>query len=494
MEKQLKRYGFCLGVLFSFYTIISYLIFLRDDFLLERIAYLTNAPWLLETGRHLAKLLHVNSIPTPIFFLTVTAMFVIYVKTLRLLRNQTSGRSVKSKQSAATNIVLRYAAVFLITTFFSFPALSTDVFDYISSNRVLFVHHANPWIEPPQNFPEDPLIYLGSWKFRASVYGPVQFIFSSLVQGIAKDDIVNNIIGFKMEGLIFTLGLIWLMKKWLKEYDPENLEFGLTLFVWNPLILIEIVGNAHNDMVMAFFTFLGFYWFSKKRLSFAALAVAFGVLSKMVAVLFVPLMVLWLILRKQRNDAVRFFISVVLFITLGFASLGKGFMAFMENLGVQLGLYLRSLPTIIRFGFLRLGFTELCALAAEKILTVPPFVLLYGILISKMKQTGLLSAIITASLIYFMLVSPMLQPWYLVWFFPFVAILSKSFQRLQNVAIVFSYSSLCYYGVLFSSYYFYPLHFFWQIAMFGTIVVPPLFLWLMPKRWYTQGVEKYLVS
>src|SRR3990170_3262714 len=72
MEKQLKRNGLMLAFLLVLYVIVSYLIFLRDDFLLERIAFLTNAPWLLEQGRELAKTLHVNSLPTQIYLLTMT--------------------------------------------------------------------------------------------------------------------------------------------------------------------------------------------------------------------------------------------------------------------------------------------------------------------------------------------------------------------------------------------------------------------------------------
>ena len=478
MGKELKRYGITLAVLYAVYAVVSYLIFLRDDFLLERIAFLTDSPGLLEKGRELAKLLHVNSIPTLLYFLTVTAMFVVYAKALRLLRNQSSGQSTSSK------IVLRYAAAFLITTFLSFPALSTDVFDYIASNRVLFVHHANPWIEPPQNFPQDPFIYLGSWKFRASVYGPVQFLTSSLIHVFAKDDLLMNVIGFKFMGGIFTLATIVLLKKWFQKYSPDNFLYGLALFAWNPLIHIEIVGNAHNDMVMAFFSLLGFYWFFEGRLMIAAAALALAVLAKVVAILFVPIFGWWLFLQGKRRDAVRFLSWFSLMTLGGFLSLGEGLRGFIGNLGVQLELYLRSFPTAVRFMFLKMGFEKGQAVWAEKLVTIPPFLLLLTGALSRIRRTGVIAGMVVIILLYLVLVSPMLQPWYLAWILPFAAILPRG--RLQAVVLLSSYTSLLYYAVLFASFYLYPLNFFWQIAMLATIALPPLILGVIPQRWYTE--------
>ncbi|MCH7952009.1 hypothetical protein IH980_04715 [Patescibacteria group bacterium] len=478
MMVTLKKLGISLWLLFAFYSVLSYLIFLRDDFLLERISLLTEAPWVLTAGRRWAKILHVNSLPTPLFFISVTAMFIVYGKALQLLRKR--GSNTRN----AKKTIIRFAVLFMMTTLFSFPALSTDVFDYIASNRVLFVHHANPWLEAPQNFPQDEFIYLGSWKSRASVYGPVQFLFSSLVHVFAQNNLIANIIGFKLTGALFAIALILLMKKWLEKFAPDNLLYGLTVFAWNPLIYIEIIGNAHNDIIMAFFTFLGFYWLTRRKSVSAAVGLSLAVLSKVAAALFVPIMAFWLLGRKRKRQTVVFVSLFALFTAMGILTLGEGSVGFVKNLGFQLGLYLRSLPTILRYAFLKVGFPESKALIAEKFLTIPLFAALFVMTTSKIKRIGLPAGMVIVMLGYLMLVSPMLQPWYLVWVLPFVALLSPG--RLQTTALVFSFSSLMHYTVLFTSYYFSPLHFAWQIVMFMVIVLPPLAVWLTPKSWYTQ--------
>ena len=482
MSTLVKRSAVILWLLCLAYTIESYLILLRDDFLLERISVLTKNPWILEAGRRWAVILHVNSLPTPLLFLTISAMFLVYFRLLKILSN------TQKELTQTANLITKCCVVFMITLFFSFPALSTDVFDYISSNRVLFVHQANPWLVAPQEFPDDEFIYLGSWKYRASVYGPVQFLFSSLVHLMGRDNLIASLFGFKLTALVFTILAVWITKKWLKEQFPERQAYGIAVLAWNPLLLIEIVGNAHNDIIMAFFSLLGCYLFYKKRYNLSALSLACAVLTKMTALLILPLLGIWLIGKHRLKQSARMAVTFILVTLSGMISLGSGFSGLLHNLGIQLGLYLRSLPTILRFFFLNLGLSNRLALYGEKALTLPAFGILVIKSIQYLKHRGFISAIVVVMTGYLLLVSPMLQPWYLVWVLPFVALLKRG--KLQLGALAFSMSSLLYYPVLFVSYYFSPLHFSWQIVMFLFMVIPPLIVWFTPKSWYTSVRNK----
>ncbi len=484
MNQNLKKPGTYLSLLFLFYSFLSFLIFLRDDFILERISFLTQKPQLLTTGRQLAKTLHVNSIPTPLFFLTIVLMFIVYIKTLRLLKNQPA-------KKGASKTVMLFSGIFLIATIFSFPALSTDVFDYISSNRVLYVHDENPWLHPPQNFPDDEFIYLGSWKFRASIYGPVQFLFSSFVHFAARDNIIINILGFKLMHSAFLIATILALQKFLEKHFPSRQTYGLALFAWNPLVWIEIAGNAHNDIIMAFFTIVGVYFAFENKFVKAAVFFSFAILAKVAAIIYIPLVALWII-NKNKQQLARFIITLLAAITVGFMSLGEGFWGFISNIGVQLGLYLRSLPTILRFLFLKIGINDTQAALMEKLFTIPPFAFLYIKILKKLKEEGVVASMVAVMIIYLMIASPMLQPWYIIWFLPLAALLKPG--KLQNVTIVFSFTSIIYYTVLFTSFYFNPLNFIWQITMFVVIVIPPLLLWVTPKNWYTRISRAFLID
>lgn len=482
MEKEIKKNGSLLAILFCIYALVSYLIFLRDDFILERISMLTNSPELLIIGRRLAKTLHVNSIPTALYFMTVALMFFVFLRTWILLKRS------KNQSRKISKLVIRYSLVFMIISFFSFPSLSTDVFDYIASNRVLFVHGANPWIEAPQNFPQDDFIYLGSWKFRASVYGPVQFVFSSLIHILAGNNLVANIVGFKSSSLIFSAAVILLVARFLRAHFPKLLP-NLILLAWNPLLHIEIIGNAHNDIIMAFFSALSIYLLFEKKTLESALSLAAATLAKAGSILFAPIIFFW-IWQKSYKRSIKYLIYFTAFILLGFLTLGEGLLNFAQNLTVQLSLYLRSLPTILRFIFQEAGASIETANNIEKFINLPLFILLYLMIATRVRRQNLFESMVSAALIYFFLTSPMIQPWYIVWILPFLPFIKE--ERLIAVFLVFCFTSLSYYSLLFLSFYFDPLNFIWQIAMYAYLVFPPLFVWIMPSRWYTQIAGKRL--
>lgn len=478
MLKKLEKYGLFLFILHVFYAFLSYLIFLRDDFILERISVLTNQPSILETGRTLASLLHVNSIPTLLFFISLILMFYFYAKALRVLSKD------KINQKKLLNTIFKYSSLCLIATFISFPSLSTDVFDYISSNRVLYEHQANPWLHAPQEFTNDEFIYLGSWKFRASVYGPVQFVFSSVVSFLGRDNIILNIIGFKLINIFFTVATFFLLLKILKQIAPSRAAFGLAVFAWNPLLYIEIIGNAHNDIIMAFFTLLGIYFLINQKIFLSALTISLSILTKMSSALFIPPLIIFLIKNKNRKTVFKFLLTLVIITIVGFATLGNGFFGLVKNLGVQTSLYLRSLPTILRYMFIKIGFTENISNLIEKLFTVPLFLFTYIKAVTKLNINKLFSVLVFTMMAYLIIASPMLQPWYLIWFLPIAALLPPG--RLLYSSLTFTFSSLLHYIVLYVSFYFSPLSFMWQVFMFIIIAFPPIAVWLVPKTWYTQ--------
>src|SRR5579859_990882 len=62
------------------------------------------------------------------------------------------------------------------------PSLpSDDVFSYILYGRISALHHANPLIATPSDFPRDPFLSLVYWQTTRSVYGPVWLGLSDVV-------------------------------------------------------------------------------------------------------------------------------------------------------------------------------------------------------------------------------------------------------------------------------------------------------------------------
>src|SRR5262249_30252161 len=97
------------------------------------------------------------------------------------------------------------------------PALpSDDIFSYILYGRLAALHHANPLVAVPSDFPGDPFLTRVFWRDVRSVYGTVWLLLSSGLSLLAEafgGSLLTNVLLFKLLGLVAHLAnavLIWL--------------------------------------------------------------------------------------------------------------------------------------------------------------------------------------------------------------------------------------------------------------------------------------------
>ncbi|MCB0162109.1 MAG: hypothetical protein KDD83_28425, partial [Caldilineaceae bacterium] len=72
----------------------------------------------------------------------------------------------------------------------------------------------------------------------------------------------------------------------------ERVLAGVVLLAWNPVILVETLGNGHNDIAMIFWVLAAAWALVGGRYTLAVLALVFGTLVKFVPVLMLPAAVL----------------------------------------------------------------------------------------------------------------------------------------------------------------------------------------------------------
>src|SRR5262249_27711013 len=135
-------------------------------------------------------------------------------------------------------IVLGITALFGVTLLL-LPALpSDDVFSYILYGRISVVHHANPLVAVPSDFPGDPFLTRVFWRDVRSVYGTAWLILSSGLSLLAEafgGSLLSYVLLFKLLGLAAHIGnavLIWLI---LGVLSPRWRLGGTLLYAWNPL-------------------------------------------------------------------------------------------------------------------------------------------------------------------------------------------------------------------------------------------------------------------
>ncbi|QQG40356.1 MAG: hypothetical protein HYV37_02180 [Candidatus Levyibacteriota bacterium] len=183
--------------------------------------------------------------------------------------------------------------------FFSYPAmLSYDIFNYLTTSKVAFYYHENPYVVMPIEFVNEPFLSFTRAANKIALYGPVWIFLTGIPYYLSFGNFIFLLFGFKLFITLFfvlTIILIWKMTK--------NL-FQVALFALNPLVLIETLMSGHNDIVMIFFALFSFYFLHRRNILFAAFFLFLSVFIKYATIFLIPVFLycLWQMYTKQRVE------------------------------------------------------------------------------------------------------------------------------------------------------------------------------------------------
>lgn len=132
------------------------------------------------------------------------------------------------------------------------PTYSADVFHYIATARVGFVHGGNPLVDAPSTIPGDPLLALSGWPDLASPYGPAWTWLSALPLALprASGDATWAVVWFKALAVALTVATTAGVAVTAARIRPGSGPLAAVIFGWNPVILIQFGADGHNDMAM----------------------------------------------------------------------------------------------------------------------------------------------------------------------------------------------------------------------------------------------------
>jgi len=178
-------------------------------------------------------------------FLAVTLLLLCacFVVGLRPL----AGVKERSAFTVAVAVAVALGAVYIGI----YPSSSQDVFHNIASARILGVYGENPLITPPAAHPDDPLVQqVRAWRDVSSFYGPLFYAVSVIPAKLAGDDVLLNLVAFKAFNALALLALALLVGEAAERLRRGARTQAFVMIGWNPMLLYEHVGNAHNDVFM----------------------------------------------------------------------------------------------------------------------------------------------------------------------------------------------------------------------------------------------------
>ncbi len=177
-------------------------------------------------------------------------------------------------------VVVVFEVVFQATLLLMPGVYTTDIFSYVMYGHISAVYDLNPYIFPPNYFPNNPLVDPNwihpIWWDQPSVYGPLwtgigwvlarlATPFDGLVQtlddgAVLQVGLMNQVFAYKllMNGVqVLNLVLVWWLLGRIMRGKPRARLAAFVLFAWNPLMLFDAAGNAHNDALMVSLVLLG---------------------------------------------------------------------------------------------------------------------------------------------------------------------------------------------------------------------------------------------
>jgi alpha-1,6-mannosyltransferase len=236
--------------------------------------------------------------------LTLLCLFGLYLYCLvKWNRRQFSAREVIIMSIAPG--ILAWAAL---------PANSTDVLAYIGLGRIAGVYRANPYIHTYSEFNDfySPFV---QWDITMP-YGPVMLPFFILAGWVSQLSVLASVFLLKLIWLITHYCNCWLIYRILKarKTDPAYLLF---LYCLNPLVMLELVANGHNDGLLIFFGLSSVFALQRQWHSAAVCLALLSALVKLPGCFFLLVVMAYLVRRREwRGLVIGISVSTALLLAL----------------------------------------------------------------------------------------------------------------------------------------------------------------------------------
>jgi len=121
--------------------------------------------------------------------------------------------------------------------------LSHDVYSYVDYARLGVVHGLDPYVHPPSAAPADPAFARVAWPDTTSAYGP---LFTLVTYPLSWLPVDVAVAALKALAAASVLGLAALVARLAPARGVDPLR-AAAFVALNPLVLVHVVGGAHND-------------------------------------------------------------------------------------------------------------------------------------------------------------------------------------------------------------------------------------------------------
>ena len=332
----------------------------------------------------------------------------------------------------------------------SVPLFSRDAYSYLAQGALLR-DGFDPYSVGPIENPNPLLDDVSSvWTTTPAPYGPAFILIAKFVTLIAGDNVVPGTILLRLCMLPGLALLIWAAPR-VARHVGANGAVALWICVLNPLVIVNLMGGVHNEMLMIGLMMAGIaLTLSRHHISGAAL-IAVAVAIKATAMLALPFMV-WVWMRHLPGNRLRAFavasaasittLGVVFAVLSGLAGVGLGWLTALAGSArvinwLTIPTAVANLANAIGGAFLPVSFYGV--LDATRLIGMVVIAITLPLLWWRFRHTDreALQGIAWAMVVV-VLFAPAALPWYYTW--P-LAVASALVQSRPAIALIAGFST-----------------------------------------------------
>lgn len=227
----------------------------------------------------------------PVYVISLLMLFYAFWRTLRIVHTL-SKEDPRSAQSLRI-WVLGIGVLCGIVLIGLYPITALDVVLYVVRARLWALYGGSPMLALPASFPHDAYVqFAGEYQKEVSPYGPVWELMAQVPIRLGILNIAGGVIAMKVIALLSYIVMAVLVG-WYGRQDNPHLRISnltaLTFVALNPMVLMEVMGNGHNDMLMLALMTLGLVLWQRNKWAWAALALTLASLVKITGLILLPL-------------------------------------------------------------------------------------------------------------------------------------------------------------------------------------------------------------
>jgi hypothetical protein len=227
-----------------------------------------------------------------IFTVITLLLFTFYLLILK---------GISKKEISKKTIWTLIIAVTVILAF-SYNAFSYDLFNYIFDAKIITHYHQSPYLHKAFDYMGDPMLSFMHWTQRLYPYGPVWLGLTVPLSFIGLQYFLPTFFLFKILISMTFLGTVFFIGKILREISAKDELLGVAFFALNPLVIMESLVSAHNDIVMMFFAIWALYLLTNIKYVRSTSLFILSVGVKFATLLLTPVFVLIFFLQKQKKN------------------------------------------------------------------------------------------------------------------------------------------------------------------------------------------------